>query len=234
MKLITRKLPFACTILIYVAQGLVSPLTSNAAPTNNANEQLALRSALANTSTNSAAGPKIGPGDKLVYVVAEDPHVGASPRQAMVDAKYNVHFPVSDGFPEDVVINAKDKTVSQIQQELKQKLDALYYKNATVTVESGSQALAAGKIVITGPVRNNFIPLRPGERKMMLETILECGATEFANLKKVKVLRINPNHPDKYDEFIVNVEAIEKDPTKDVPVFDGDRIIIIEKNILFQ
>jgi len=183
--------------------------------------------------TNAAAAQKVVPGDKLVFSIAEDPEVGPAARQALIDPKFNIHFPVGQGFPEEIVINAKDKTLSQIQTELKQKLDAAYYKNATVTVEFGSQALQPLKIIITGPVRNNFIPLLPGEHKMMLETILQCGPTEFGNLKKVQLLRMNAV-TGKMDTTIIDIEAIEKDPTKDVPVYDGDRIIIKERNILFQ
>ena len=168
-----------------------------------------------------------------MYSVAEDPQAGSSGRIVMVDPSSNVHFPVSQGYAEEIQINANGKTIGEVRDELKKKLDATYYKNATVTLEPGPATIQPGQIVITGPVRNNFVPLLPGERKMLLETILQAGPSEFANLKKVKIMRINAV-TGKVDEKIYDVEAIEKNPTKDVPVFSGDRINLIEKNILFQ
>jgi protein involved in polysaccharide export with SLBB domain len=184
-------------------------------------------------SSPANAGEKVGPGDRLVYSVAEDPAGGSVSSEVLVDSKLNVRFPVSRGFSEEVVVNAEDKTLTQIQKELKEKLDARYYQNATVSVSIGAQALQPGKITITGPIRNNFVQLLPGERKKLLETILQAGPSEFANLKKVKLMRIDPNGG-KTKEEIINVEAIKKDPTKDVFVKDGDRLDIPEKNILFQ
>jgi protein involved in polysaccharide export with SLBB domain len=183
--------------------------------------------------SSANAGEKVGPGDRLVFSVAEDPAGGSVSSEVLVDSKLNVRFPVSRGFSEEVVVNAEDKTLPQIQKELKEKLDARYYQNATVSVAVGAQALQPGKITITGPIRNNFVQLLPGERKKLLETILQAGPSEFANLKKVKLMRIDPNSG-KTKEEIINVEAIKKDPTKDVFVKDGDRLDIPEKNILFQ
>ncbi len=188
------------------------------------------------SSTNAAAAPSnkmVIPQDKLAYAVAEDPAQRATPLTLIVDLSTNIHFPVSLGYNDEIVINASGKTISEIRQELKKKLDATYYKNATVTLEQGAATVQPGQIVITGPVRNNFVPLLPGEHLMLLETILRAGPSEFANLKKVKIMRIN-EATGKVDEKIVDVEAIEKNPKKDVPVFPGDRINLIEKNILFQ
>ena len=176
---------------------------------------------------------RVGPGDKVVYSIAEDPAGGSFANEALVDSKSNLRFLISRGFSEEISVNAENKTLAQIQKELKEKLDARYYQNATVSISIGAQALQPGKITITGPVRNNFVPLLPGERKKLLDTILQAGPSEFANLKKVKLMRIDPN-TGKNNEEIINVEAIKKDPTKDIAVKDGDRLDIPEKNILFQ
>jgi Spy/CpxP family protein refolding chaperone len=85
--------------------------------------------------------------------------------------------------------------------------------------------LQPGKITITGAVTNNFVLLSPGEHKMLLETILQAGPTEFARLNKVRLFRLNPNS--KHDEtVVVDVEAIKQHPTQDIEVRDGDRIDI--------
>jgi Spy/CpxP family protein refolding chaperone len=84
-----------------------------------------------------------------------------------------------------------------------------------------------GKIMITGAVTNNIVLLllSPGEHKMLLETILQAGPTEFARLNKVRLFRLNPNSG-KQDEIAVDVEAIKQHPTQDIEVRDGDRIVI--------
>jgi protein involved in polysaccharide export with SLBB domain len=194
-------------------------------------------SSITNLAANPASiglGERVGPGDKVAFTIAEDPQAQSGPQnEIMVGPKFDLHFPVCHGYTEEVVVNAENKTLAQIERELKQKLDATYYKDATVKVVLGAQVVQPGKITITGPVRNNFVMLLPGERKKLLEVILQAGATEFANLKKVKILRVN-SVTGKTEEKIINVEAIKKDPTKDVPVFDGDRLDIVEKNILFN
>jgi protein involved in polysaccharide export with SLBB domain len=177
-------------------------------------------------------GEKVGPGDKVIFSVAEDPVVGA-PTEVLVDSKWNLRFLVCRGFSEEVVVNAENKTLPQLQKELKEKLDAKFYQNATVTLTVGAQALQPGKITITGPVRNYFVQLVPGERRKLLDAILQAGPSEFANLKRVKLMRIDPK-TGKNSEEIINVEAIKKDPTKDIMVKDGDRLDIPEKNFLIQ
>jgi beta-lactamase regulating signal transducer with metallopeptidase domain len=88
-------------------------------------------------------------------------------------------------------------------------------------------------ITVTGPVRTNTFAIPPGQGKKLSEIVLGAGPSEFANLKKVHLLRVNPENG-KTEETIINVQAIIKDPSKDVPVQEGDRIDIVEKNILFQ
>jgi Spy/CpxP family protein refolding chaperone len=90
-----------------------------------------------------------------------------------------------------------------------------------------------GKITITGAVRNNFVMLLPGEQKNLLETILQAGPGEMANLKKVKLMRVN-SATGKTEVMFINVESIKKDPAKDVLMFDGDRLDLVEKNVLFN
>jgi protein involved in polysaccharide export with SLBB domain len=191
---------------------------------------------LTNLPSNSAvfsSDIRLNPGDKVTYGVAEDPNLGLEPMERMVDSQFNLHFPVSRNFSEEIVIHAENKSLTQIQHELKQQLEATYYKTATVTLLLGVQAVQPGKITITGPVRAYFVNLLPGQRLMLLETILQAGPSEFANLKKVKIMRIDPK-TGKTESRIVNVDAIKKEPTKDEPVHDGDRIDIPEKNFFFQ
>lgn len=90
------------------------------------------------------------------------------------------------------------------------------------------------RIIVNGPVRNHSIGLMADERKLLSETILQASpSSEFANLKKVKLTRMNPA-TGKNTETIINVETIKNDPTKDLTLRDGDIIDIPERKILFE
>ncbi len=218
--------------LALVAQVHASPSPAAIGTTN--------ATALASAKDNIFPGPQpassgqtLEPGAKVSFTLAEDPRAGTVPLELTVDPRSYLHFPVSRGFDETVDILVENKTCLQVQKELKEKLDGNYYKNATVVITPGPQPLLPGKIILTGPVRANFVPIIPGEHKNLLEVILTAGPSEFANLKKVKIMRTDPV-TGKTEEKIYDVEDIKKHPTKDVPVRDGDRIDIREKNILFQ
>lgn len=187
----------------------------------------------ANSATNIVdSSAPLAPGDLLSYSVAEDPRGGAVPQQVLVNPKFDVTFPVSRDTGEEITVNAKDKTVKQLQQEIKKKLDANYYVNATVVLKLREKSQRSGQILIYGSVANNFIALLPGEEKSFLEVILQARPSEFAKLTKVELKRLNPQ-TGKLEAQFIDVEAIKKDPTKDILIRDGDRIKVDEKNFVF-
>ena len=73
----------------------------------------------------------------------------------------------------------------------------------------------------------------PGETKTVFEGVYQVGLSEFANLKKVKLNRLNPQTKET-ESRVIDLEAVRKgDRAKDVPLQDGDRVEVPEKSIVF-
>lgn len=169
----------------------------------------------------------LNPMDKLAFRIQEDPAKGA-PETMAVTALFELHFPISRAAADMVTINVKGKTLAQVKQELKIALDADYYLNATIDLKLLDRSQKGGQILFYGQVRAYAIPLAPGEQKTLLEGVLQAGPTEWANLKRVEVQRIDPN-TQKPDLKIIDVEAIKNgDRRNDILLQDGDRIKIPE------
>ena len=169
----------------------------------------------------------LNPMDKLSFRIQEDPVRGA-PEQVSVTALYELHFPISRGAPDMISIQVKGKTLLQVRQELKAALDADYYRNATVELKLLDRSQKGGQILFYGSVRTYTIPLAPGEQKTLLEGVLQAGPTEWANLKRVELQRIDPG-TQKPEIKVIDVEAIKNgDRKNDLLLQDGDRIKIPE------
>src|SRR5581483_9204847 len=127
--------------------------------------------------TNAPAFPlargsslQVGPGDHVLFTLPEDPTTSGRPVDLVVDPNGNLRFPICAACPgtkEEIVLNTDTNTLGQLELELKKKLDAAYYKNCTVSLSPGAQAPTPGKIIVTGPIRNNFVQLVPGEHKKL-------------------------------------------------------------------
>lgn len=186
----------------------------------------------ADASPSLSVQVKLMPGSKLAYNIAQDPIKPQIPADILVNARGEAVFPVSGGYPETITLQAAGKTVEEVRTELKKILDSEFYNDADVSLNLKEQAARPGQVLLFGSVRNSFVLIQPGETKRIFEAILQAGPNEFANLKKVKLNRINPT-TGKLETQIINVEAIKKDPTKDIQVFDGDRIEVPERGIVF-
>ncbi len=178
------------------------------------------------------AGPSsdqqiLNPLDKLAYRVLEDPVKGV-PELVSVTALYEMHFPVSRGSAEMISIGVRGKTLAQVRQELKGVLDEEYYRNATVELKLLDRSQKGGQILLFGQVRAFSIPLAPGEQMTLLAGVLQAQPTEWANLKKVELQRIDPV-TQKPVVQVIDVEAIKNgDRKNDVLLQDGDRIKVPE------
>ena len=172
--------------------------------------------------------------DKLHYRIPEDPSKNGELLLLSVPASQMVEFPVSLGYPQRVVISVKGRTLDEVLQELKSKLDQDYYVNSHPDLKLVDRAQKGGRVMIYGAVRQFSIDLPPGEQKTILEAVLQAVTSEFAKLSKVKLHRLNPN-TGKVDSRVVDVEAIKKsgDRSKDVVLQDGDRIEVPERGIVF-
>ena len=112
---------------------------------------------------------------------------------------------------------AVNKSVSELEQEIRSAYVPAYYKYMTVTVRHpdstrfyyvGGEVRAPGRQVYAGPIT-------------VLKAIQSCGDfTDFANKKKVKLTRTNGRIE------IINCIKAQDDPRLDLDVYPGDRIHI--------
>ena len=171
--------------------------------------------------------------DTLLFRVKEDPVRGGEAEPLRVNALGEAHFPISRGFEDRITLKVAGKTLDQVGFELKGLLDAEYYQDATVEVKLLEQQRRAGEVLFFGAVRSNVLPLAPGESKTIFEGAYQVGLSEFANLKKVKLYRVDPQTGERTTQTI-NLEAIKDgDRQQDVTLRDGDRVEIPEKKIVF-
>ncbi len=194
--------------------------------------------AQSSTAQDAMAGSKtggLGPitvQDKLRFRIVEDPSQSEEPIELGVTTLGEVNFPVSAGFNAYITLNVLGKTVDNVKQELKTKLNAAYYKNATVALQRVSPGLRAGQVHVFGEFQG-CIALSPGAPKTVSAGILEFGVNEFANFKKIRIHRFDQTTL-KTTKITVNVQKVlEGDHSQDVALQDGDRIEVPGKSILF-
>jgi protein involved in polysaccharide export with SLBB domain len=172
------------------------------------------------------------PGDKLLYAVREDPVAGAGAEELVVNALGEATFRVSRGAAAAITLPVAGRTLVQVKAELQTRLLADYYHVATIDLRLKETTQAAGKILFSGAVRANIVPLQPGEQKTLFEALLQVGTTEFANLRKVRLSRVDPRTGAE-GAWVFDAEAIRKDRSRDVLLQDGDRLDVPEKTINF-
>jgi protein involved in polysaccharide export with SLBB domain len=183
------------------------------------------------TATNLNDMPLM-PADKMLFKIEEDPVKVSDPCVVAVPPLGQVHFPVSRGYDELIMLQVKGRTVEEVKKELKAKLEEKFYKTATVNLTLVSTTTLPGKATFFGSIKG-FVTLTPGVPTYLTEAIAERGYTEFANLSKVEIDRVNPDDPDKPKKIYVNVEAIMKnrrgERNNDVVLQDGDRITVKDR-----
>ena len=174
--------------------------------------------------------------DKLLFSIQEDPIKSLPASDVFVNAQGDISFPVSRGFDDSIVVAAAGRTLGEVKNDIKTRLEATYYKSATVSLTIKSQNVKQGSILFIGnTVRVNTLPLNPNETHTNFEAVTKAGPTEFANLKKVRLSRIDPV-TGKRNPFPrpIDLDKIKKgDTTDDIPLQDGDRIEIPEKFLNF-
>ena len=168
---------------------------------------------------------RLMPNDRLAFRIEEDPVKSSDPTAVTVTPLGEIHFQVTRGSDLSVVVNARGKTIAEVKSELKSRLDAEYYQNATIFLNVLNHNMQLGKVLFVGPAIKGVIQLRPGETKTLTEAIIQLGYNDFVNLKKVTVERIDPvtKQPSTID---VNVDSVIrlKDRSKDILLQDGDRV----------
>lgn len=124
-------------------------------------------------------------------------------------------------------------TPEEVAQTIKQALEQDFIRSANVTCSI--EAVAGGGIIyVLGSVGRPGPLLIPKEQRftVMKAIIAAGGFGGFANTKKVELIRYDETGK-KYKTFINVGKIMDGEFEKDVPVQDGDWIIIREKLINF-
>ena len=112
-------------------------------------------------------------------------------------------------------VTAAGKTVGELERELEQAYVPDIYKTINVTIKTADRFFYGGGEV-RQPSRQIFIG-----RITVTQAIQSAGDfTDFADQREVRVIRANG----KVD--IVDCKAALDDPTKDLPVYPGDNIVV--------
>jgi protein involved in polysaccharide export with SLBB domain len=175
---------------------------------------------------------KLRAGDVVSFQIREDLvwDPGDSPKDLTVSDSGELDVPYLGR------VLVVDKTCPQLANELKVALEKDYYNKATVVLSLNLANRVAGRIYITGMVRN------PGPQDMQLnenltasQAILRAGGfADFANKAKVKVVRgVVGSHEGK-KTFDLDMEQIMEGKTEnDIVLQPGDFIIVPTKQFNF-
>jgi len=169
---------------------------------------------------------KLTAGDKVSFQILED----RDPAKSLT---------VTDSGELDVPyvgrVVAQSKTCKQLADELKVSLEKEYYYRASVVIGLDAVSKVRGRLYIWGQVRNQGpIEIPTGENLTVGKSILRAGGfADFANKKKVKLVRTNPDGTNQ--TFLLNmVEIMESGRTElDLEVQEGDSIIVPARLINF-
>ena len=136
--------------------------------------------------------------------------------------------------------------MGEVREELKKKLDQDYYVNATVELAVGDRGPSP-----TGPgQKNGFVmvfgegvggktqefPIPADEGLQIFRTVVVLAQpNEFANLKKVRLMRADPKTNKTVDQYFNILIMKEKGVmTNNIYLKDGDRIEIPAKGLFIN
>jgi len=197
-------------------------------------------------STNNVAldqeARELKPRDTLKYNILEDPSSGRGSFPPIQITEFgDAQFPVSISSQEYVAIKAAGRKLADLRKELKEKLDAEYYKNATVSLDLVTfdrlpkvdlNNPNPAKVIVFGTI-NHTVPLRDGQKLTLSELFSQiAGGNPSANLKRVELMRVNPET--KRTEILrrdVKRMLDLGDLKEDIELKDGDRIRVQDKLI---
>lgn len=129
---------------------------------------------------------RLGPGDKISFQILEDRD---PPKQLTVTDSGELDVPYVGRL---LVLG---KTCKELAEELKTLLEKDFYYRATVVLGLDQVSRMTGRVYIWGQVRNQgAIEIPVGENFTAGKAILRAGGfTDFANKKKVRLVRASPD-----------------------------------------
>lgn len=183
---------------------------------------------------------ELRPGDMVRYRIEQDPTAAGDPMRSVVNAVGDLHLSVCRRHDTYVTVNAQGKTLDQIRADFKSKLDSDYYVDATVVVdlESVDRTAAAiagssGRVTFFGELRGT-VAIPDGREMLLSEAVLQLPTSPFADLKRVRIHRIDPV-TDKATTLTVDVDEIlfKNKREGDEVLMPDDRIEIQAKRFRF-
>ena len=192
------------------------------------------------TTAINAETREFKPGDSFLYAIKEDPAKGGKGIHTIkVNDAGEAIFPVSYDTKLYVKVDVTALTLGEIRKKLKSLLDEEYYNDSTVLLEfveanrSPTEFEVIPQVQIYGEMQGS-ITLRENEVKRVSDAILSLSRTPFADLRRVRLHRMNPASGKK-ETKIVNVDKIlrEGDRSGDEILQDGDRIEVRPKAFNF-
>lgn len=171
---------------------------------------------------------KLRAGDKVSLQILED----REPPKSLV---------VADSGELDVPyigrLGVAERTCRQVAQEIKSRLEKEYYYRATVVLAVDVANKFLGRIYVWGQVRNQGpIDIALHENITAGRAILRAGGfADFANKKRVKVIRAGTNASSGKPHVELNmVEILEEGRTeKDLPLQPDDSVIVPARLVNF-
>ena len=223
-------------IAIFILARLASPAQ---APTGTNVSSGAVRPLLALASTNVVGSAltslsgyvpddkyKLRVGDRVSLQILEDRD---QPRGLVVADSGELDVPYVGR------VSATDKTCKQLADELKGQLEKEYYHRATVVIALDAANKLLGRIYVWGQVRNQGpIDIAVNENLTASKAILRAGGfADFANKKKVKVVRPDNVKGSGKQSFELNMDEIfEKGKTEKDVILQPDDFIIVPSRLI--
>lgn len=200
--------------------GLSTPVTGGLFGTN---------TAYTGVSANYVADDKykLRVGDKVSFQILEDRD---QPKSLTITDSGELEVPYIGRVP------VTDKSCKQAAEELKQLLEKEYYYQATVILGLDQANRFLGRVYVWGQVKNQgAIDMAVNENLTAGKAILRAGGFgDFANKKKVKVVRDNPAPGSKKIIELNMLEILEQGKTeKDLLLQPNDSVIVDDRLINF-
>ena len=169
---------------------------------------------------------KLRVGDRVSFQILEDRE---SPKALVVADSGELDIPYIGRAA------ATDKTCKQLAEELKGLLEKEYYYRATVILALDAANRLLGRIYVLGQVRNQGpIDISVNENLTAGKAILRAGGfSDFANKKKVKVIRGAGADAAGKQNFELNmVDILEKGKTEQDMLLQPDDFIIVSSRLI--
>jgi protein involved in polysaccharide export with SLBB domain len=171
---------------------------------------------------------KLRVGDKISFQILEDRE---APKGLVVADSGELDVPYVGR------VAASDRTCKQLAEDLKSRLEKEYYYRATVIIALDVANKLLGRIYVWGQVRSQGpIDISVNENLTAGKAILRAGGfADFANKRKVKVVRSTPDANGKTQTFELDMQQILEDGKidKDIALQPNDLIIVPSRLVNF-